>query len=242
MATWNKNEPSGDVLGSAIPSYIRELKDYFEDAFGREHSFPPDGSSDGQHKVDEIAPCQVVEDSSSLDLEDGGIGYCIEDQSFYVKDGDTLYKVNEALTTNDIPIGSVMLFYQSTAPTGWSIVSGYDDRMVIVRSSVSSETGGSWTAKVAELGHSHSGTVTHYHSLPFGEDGAVDFDMIDDYRTEIWMLGRLLYHSSKTQDLKFLKTSSVTADVTAETEAAGLYLDGSWRPKYLACILCQYDG
>ena len=67
MATWNKNEPSGDVLGSAIPSYIRELKDYFEDAFGREHSFPPDGSSDGQHKVDEIAPCQVVEESSSLD-------------------------------------------------------------------------------------------------------------------------------------------------------------------------------
>jgi len=70
---------------------------------------------------------------------------------------------------NLMPAGSVSLFGQPSAPSGWTKIAGIDDRMLRVVSGAGGGTGGSQPiSSGVNLAHSHSyGTVSdHTHTFP----------------------------------------------------------------------------
>ena len=77
------------------------------------------------------------------------------------------------LDVAQIPSGTRMFFYQASAPTGWTIVSGLGDRLLAVgtyNSASSGNTSGSWQ----QTGHSltSSELASHNHSATTNNDGS----------------------------------------------------------------------
>lgn len=110
---------------------------------------------------------------------------------------------NTTLTFNDattmttaavspIPAGTVMLFYQNAAPTGWTIVTSQNNKALRVVSSAGGVSGGTtafstvFTNQTVSTSVSISGTTgattlstsqmpSHTHSLPCGDGGGCSF-------------------------------------------------------------------
>ena len=101
---------------------------------------------------------------------------------------------NGASYYDDAPNGTRMLFYQSSAPTGWNQITSVNDRVIRVVSGSGGSTGGSWsisglnvlghTLSVSEMpshdhgmstegNHSHSGSTNttgdHRHDIGFSD-------------------------------------------------------------------------
>ena len=79
------------------------------------------------------------------------------------------------ITTEDfIPDGTVMAFFQASAPTGWTQVTTQNDKVLRVVSGTGGETGGDWAMSAGETTSSHGGHVhagaahTHSHNLSAG--------------------------------------------------------------------------
>ena len=111
---------------------------------------------------------------------------------------------NGASYYDDAPNGTRMLFYQSSAPTGWNQITSVNDRVIRVVSGPGGSTGGSWsisglnvlghTLSVSEMPshdhtgststdgyHSHSGSTStngeHTHEVPGGRSGGEGIDI-----------------------------------------------------------------
>ena len=73
-----------------------------------------------------------------------------------------------------IPDGSVMVFFQANAPTGWTKVTTQNDKTLRVVSGTGGGTGGDWAMSAGETtsshgGHVHSGAAhNHSHNLSAG--------------------------------------------------------------------------
>lgn len=73
-----------------------------------------------------------------------------------------------------IPNGSVMVFFQANAPTGWTKVTSQNDKTLRVVSGTGGGTGGDWAMSAGETTSSHSGHVhagaahSHNHNLSAG--------------------------------------------------------------------------
>jgi len=73
-----------------------------------------------------------------------------------------------------IPNGSVMVFFQANAPTGWTKVTTQNDKTLRVVSGTGGGTGGDWAMSAGETTSSHGGHVhagaahSHNHNLSAG--------------------------------------------------------------------------
>ena len=73
-----------------------------------------------------------------------------------------------------IPDGSVMAFFQASAPTGWTQVTTQNDKTLRVVSGTGGGTGGDWAMSAGETTSSHGGHVhagaahSHNHNLSAG--------------------------------------------------------------------------
>jgi len=79
------------------------------------------------------------------------------------------------VTSEDfIPNGSVMVFFQANAPTGWTKVTTQNDKTLRVVSGTGGGTGGDWAMSAGETTSSHGGHVhagaahSHNHNLAAG--------------------------------------------------------------------------
>lgn len=79
------------------------------------------------------------------------------------------------VTSEDfIPDGSVMVFFQANAPTGWTKVTTQNDKTLRVVSGTGGGTGGDWAMSAGETTSSHAGHVhagaahSHNHNLSAG--------------------------------------------------------------------------
>ncbi|MDP6584976.1 MAG: hypothetical protein QF535_09985, partial [Anaerolineales bacterium] len=79
------------------------------------------------------------------------------------------------VTSEDyIPDGTVMVFFQSAAPTGWTKVTTQNDKTLRVVSGTGGGTGGDWAMSAGETtssdgAHTHTGAShTHGHNLSAG--------------------------------------------------------------------------
>ncbi len=73
----------------------------------------------------------------------------------------------EVVTEDFIPNGSVMVFFQANAPTGWTKVTTQNDKTLRVVSGTGGGTGGDWAMSAGETTSSHGGH-THSHTLSAG--------------------------------------------------------------------------
>lgn len=240
MPTWNSNYPTGETLGSLIDNDIRNTKDYLEDALSREHEFPGIyGETAGKHKVG----IPVVKQGTSI--REGGLG--VSENRLYTKRNGELIVISQ-ISTYDIPVGTRMIFYQDTAPLGWSLVASYNDRLLYITKGSANggvaggSTGGSWTISgLSTTSHSHTVSLPHKHTVPFrfttaflyawpwgtGDSGSHSYWAYGD-STSGSTQGYLSSESSPTAS-----TSSVTVSVSH---------DGSWRPPSYTFIVAEFEG
>ena len=88
------------------------------------------------------------------------------------------------VTSEDfIPNGSVMAFFQASAPTGWTQVTTQNDKVLRVVSGTGGGTGGDWAMSAGETTSSHGGHVhagaahTHSHNLSAGSHTLTESQM-----------------------------------------------------------------
>ena len=75
-------------------------------------------------------------------------------------------------TESSFESGTKMVFVGTAAPTGWTLVTTYDDRVLVVQNSATESTAGNWTISGTELTLASSGnlpnhthTLSHTHSI-----------------------------------------------------------------------------
>ena len=125
-----------------------------------------DGSIDLAHMSSESV------DEDNLHISNAGTnGYFLQKQSGNAG-GLTWAEVPEG--EDYIPNGSVMVFFQANAPTGWTKVTSQNDKTLRVVSGTGGGTGGDWAMSAGETTSSHSGHVhagaahSHNHNLSAG--------------------------------------------------------------------------
>lgn len=122
-----------------------------------------------------------------------------------------------------IPSGTTMLFYEDTAPTGWTIDDTLDDKLVFVTkgSAAGGETGG---------GAHASGTWTQpNHTHAYGTLSGTG-TLTDPSGPGAWAVSGSLYGNTST---------SVPVAVTGST--ANGATAASWRPAAYCFIICSKD-
>jgi len=136
------------------------------------------------------------------------------------------YNSGSAWTNIGGPIasGTIMLFYQDTAPTGWTIDNTKDDKVVFITQGSGGQTGGgahstgTWT----RTGHTHA-AATHNHG---GITGSVANSTV--------VIPYFQYIRSVTQ------THTHTIAGNALTSDANTTL-ATWRPSAYCVIQCTKD-
>jgi hypothetical protein len=208
--------PNGLDQINKVGGTIRELKAALEDSLSEEHYFP-----EGYHKLNV--------DSSDLPstLKIGRWRYNPVTQSMQRDTGTTW----EDLTTpSDLfPAGVKTVFCQSAAPTGWTRLTTWNDKMLRVVKTAGGGSGGTWlpTLQSTITAHTHnlsaySGSVTHTLTTQKGDAGNA--------------LPRLIHNYVSDHDL------SHTHDSVASNNFAHSHsLATSWRPAYNDVIVCQKD-
>ncbi len=135
--------------------------DLADDSIDSEHYV--DGSIDAQHIAsDAVTQAKIADeavDEARLQISNAGTnGYFLQKQSGNTG-GLTWAEVPEG--EDYIPNGSVMAFFQASAPTGWTQVTTQNDKTLRVVSGTGGGTGGDWAMSAGETTSSHGG---HVHS------------------------------------------------------------------------------
>lgn len=151
---------------------------------------------------------------------------CYEDDS-----GNEVQLTANGQPKGAIPSGTIMLFLQAAAPTGWTQVNTWNDRVlrVVDNTGVGAHTAGSWTISGLSV-DSHILTVAempaHTHTLKaFG-------DVANDTVNGPAFLGGLQYQSAT------LPSNSTGGD---GGHTHGLTAGSAWRPSYVDAIACSKD-
>lgn len=138
--------------------------------------------------------------------------------------------------------GTVMLFRQSTAPTGWTrlVDATITDSVIIARTnSETPTTGGSWT--ISGLTFSGSALATHQHEGPFGFNNAGprayerNHPFGSTNRNGVNSAGTAW--SADTTNVAF----DLVEAVSAGTPAGSIASSGAWRPLFIETIIATKD-
>lgn len=129
-------------------------------------------------------------------------------------------------TKPNMAIGTKTLFYQAAAPTGWTLDTAINDRLLRVSNTAGAVTGGSWTIS----GFQADGTALTEAQMPSHTHQYSD-------------VGRVAFTFGSTSGPDFNSTAGST---TATTQATGggqphthsVSNNGSWRPAYADVIIC----
>jgi hypothetical protein len=135
-----------------------------------------------------------------------------------------------------IPSGTEMLFYQDTAPVGWTI-NNYDDKLVFVSkgSAAGGETGGgvhstgTWT----QPDHTHTADA-HTHQIPIGVSGTNLFWPASPDSGDAFSAS---YYTTNVTSISItpgkIKTDAASAATMSSDATAN-----TWRPAAYVCIIC----
>jgi hypothetical protein len=209
---------------------IRELKTAISEREELEHDF----KSTGKHKP---GKCSVLYKGTTTEINaltgmsEGAIAY-----------DETLQKMKiyesaawAVLTISPIPAGTKMLFYQDTAPTGWTIENTLNDKLVFITkgSAAGGQTGGA--------AHSTGSWTISGFSANVGSHTLTIAEMPSHTHT---------YSAPSTATLAGSEGPAIRSIVASTTGAAGggaghvhpmATHDGTWRPAAYNCIIATKD-
>ena len=167
-----------------------------------------------------------------------------------------------------IPSGTKMLFVTSSAPTGWTLVTTYDDVVPIIQNAASIATGGNWTIGTSTLaGASGSHTHTYNHTHGVGNhvhainnhthsDGNYSISLSNGINvggggqygsnsSSINVSGNsgnpnnLPNTDNPASGNRSNPNSATTGSTTSNVVLSGNAVDGNWRPAYLNTVICS---
>jgi hypothetical protein len=155
-------------------------------------------------------------------------------------------------TTSDIPSGTMMLFVRTSAPSGWTLSTTWNNVVPIVKSSVTDDgtpdTGGNWTISSTELKSTFPSTAftgglpNHYHgagnftvTIPNSVNNAEDTagNAAAVRAMNVAVAGNTGNPSSANV--------STTVTSTNVAPSSGTLTTGNWRPAYVEIIACSKD-
>lgn len=167
MPNFDVSTPIGSDNRGQGASNIRELKTAIQASLrgntsdGSEAVFP--GSNPSTSPIFRVRGRKGLQSSIPSAL-DGGLYFSTDTSSLKRSDGTTYTNIATA-----IPAGTVMSFYQSTSPIGWTAVSKDNKFLrVVTNSTTGGSDGGSYPAD-GTLDHTH-GYNAHVHSYPHSHD------------------------------------------------------------------------
>ena len=172
------------------------------------------------------------------------------------------------VTSEDfIPDGSVMAFFQASAPTGWTQVTTQNDKVLRVVSGTGGGTGGDWAMSAGETtsshgGHVHSGAAhSHNHNLSAGAHtlstsempshshnnrigSAVSWnnsvlDAISSYQNNS---GRATESTGGGGSHSHSLSGSISSGGSGDTGSAGSHTHTIAAPQYIDVIICSKDA
>lgn len=183
----------------------------------------------------------------------GGVGNIISDTAYgsgwngvttVAPSKNAVYDKIESLSFAEFPSGTKMLFYQDTAPTGWTIQNTLNDKVVYITkgSSAGGQTGGAehstgtWTQPT----HTHT---TSGHTLTSAEVPAHTHKVITNngsndgtYGISYYMNSSLLSYTTSAATDSFGGGGSHTHGDTGSSGTAN-----TWRPAAYSVIICAKD-
>ena len=226
LADIDETLPAGTEEASNGDNRIRAGRVAIKTTFGSEHQLT------GEHKF------PYGDTASRPAAGNAGRIYLNNETGYIDKDNGTAW---EKATPALLPSGTQMLFYQDTAPVGWTIQDTLDDKVVYVSkgSAAGGETGGgvhstgSWTIS----GLSASTTVDG-HAITIDEMPA----HTHSYSHIVAGGTQELLNSGHDNHMATFDSGS-TGGNAAHTHGASTSVsqDGSWRPSAYVCIIAKKD-
>jgi hypothetical protein len=136
-----------------------------------------------------------------------------------------------------IPSGTKMVFYQASAPTGWTMDTSLDDRVLRVVNTNGGSTGGSWV--ISGLSASSSGAHTHGIGDHTHSAGSYSGSIASSGSAQ----GGCCQVICAPQSFAITGTSGTSSGTTSSDGAHGhtISQDGSWRPACVNVIVCTKD-
>ncbi len=165
-----------------------------------------------------------------------------------------------------IPDGSVMVFFQANAPTGWTKVTTQNDKTLRVVSGTGGGTGGDWAMTSGETSssngaHVHAGAAhTHSHNLAAGAHTLSTSEMpshdhsVTGYGGNPWNSTGLRWQTSSNSSNQNTgnaggggshshSTSGSITNSNADTSgSAGAHTHTIAAPQYIDVIICSKDA
>lgn len=159
--TWDITTPAGSELISLGDDNIRELKADIQTALrgnaadGTEAKFP------GSDTANPVFRYRGLKGNTGSRPSAGQYGLYINTTLNTIqRDNGSAWEDVATL----IPSGTKMVFYQASAPTGWTAVSVNDKFLRVVTAGGTGGTNGGTVAASTSLAHTH--TLAHTHSVP----------------------------------------------------------------------------
>lgn len=171
--TWETTEPLNSDLISAGPSDIRTLKADIQTSLrgnaseGTEAVFPGADASNPVYRYRGL----IGSTGSRPSATDYGLYFNTTLNTVQRSNGSSWVDVGTL-----IPSGTVMVFYQASAPTGWTAVAANDKFLRVVTAGGTGGTTGGTVAASTSLAHthtvaSHTHTIAHTHDLDETDPG-----------------------------------------------------------------------
>ena len=138
-----------------------------------------------------------------------------------------------------IPAGTIMLFLAKAVPSGWSLVSTWNQKSLLLNSSITSSnaytTGGNWS-----IG---SGTLTMQGSLPNHAHAAGNYhiDSEGGWTNGVTASGGQYGGNGSSLNVNGNSGNPNSSPNFNVTPSAGNMNNGNWRPAYVEVISCSKD-
>ncbi|MCW7076425.1 MAG: hypothetical protein OCU18_03925 [Candidatus Syntrophoarchaeum sp.] len=225
---WNASfeaSPSGTTGNVADgDDIIRELKLAIRERMQKDHYFDPSGTDadHGEHKKVTLRVCSTPDN-----VADKGFLYAKNYNSkaelhYLDEDNNEVLLTKSGSVASSFQSGTKMLFYQDTAPEGWTIENTLNDKLVFISkgSAAGGQTGGA--------AHS-SGTWTRTQTTTIPKDGwSVSLGSTSGY------LG-----GGTTQLNQYYGSTGYLPHIDTDRDLTAT--NSSWRPAAYVCIICSKD-
>ena len=220
--TWDKTAPLDTVAANTIDDEICSMKSDLEDFFTVEHDFP------GDPDVPELIHTLPMGDTASRPAAayEGRL-YINTEFLTLQRDTGVAWEDITGASAYGVPAGTKMLFFQASAPTGWTKDTAFgNDELLRVLGTGDISSGGEWgPTSDSQGGHTHTTPST---SLSKGHSGSNDNH---DFGSVYWCM-----------TVTAPPSHNLSHDHTSEDGGAHTHtITSSWRPVYANVIVCTKD-
>lgn len=157
--TWDATSPLGSEFISLGDDEIREMKTDIETALSHEDSTFPGATPATPIFIPGFLKGATGSRPTGDSLVSGRF-YCNETLNIIERYTGSAW----ASVATNIPSGTKMVFYQASAPTGWTAVAANDKFLRVVTAGGTGGTNGGTVAASTSLAHTH--TLAHTHAGP----------------------------------------------------------------------------